>query len=984
MKKRTTRLCSALLSVLMLLSATTVLQVNATEVKEETIASTKMFGTGDLSKQMEDTYDGVVIGSAEDYYALRSNGVTHNLIKNSKSLPASVDHSQSKYFPEIGNQGGMGSCVCWAQTYYQFTYAMNKAMGVTTTPQNSFSPIFTYSLVCSAQADLGSGHNDVATLMKEIGAATVKSVPITDDCTNWYANEDIRREALKYRVKDYQMFEDIGSSEASITSPDDEDLVAIKTSLANGDVLTFSTEIYSWVSEKLTKNPNAPENDKFFNEYVIVKQIGAQGAHRMTIVGYNDNIWTDINKNNQVDAGEMGALKIANSWGEGYCNNGFVWLAYDALNEKSCVEGGDVSASRRKTVSSVLRIDVRPYDTTKTYFKLTITTSDRTTVSPYLIAEKDGTIYKTFLFAKTSLGTTNEKTFAFDGSQNVTTGTFLFPLDGLIDEIESDSITDYTWRVNVVDKKDDDRTHTIQDAYIYDESTNKGYYPASGTFPITIDYNEATIDITESKLNHAAVYYRGYDKPILNYKLNGSWHTVDMEENIEREGYLHKYVIDLGTSNQATLYFTDENGRVDNNKGSYYKAYKGVNYYATENARDSLSVDIGLFTEDKFLDVDTGHQFKATATGGYEPYQYQFVTENLVTGETSTGYWGSSNTSVYYPRNAGDYRTTVTVEDYSGKTATKTYNYTVVNRPFAIEKAELKSSPNALTGKEVVITGNTVCEGMQYVGYLKNTYEIEISKNGKIYHTDSVKATSFSMPNRTANFEFKWTPSEAGYYTVKVSADDKAGEYSEVNLNLTVNDINGTIIGDADNDGSVKIIDATLIQKYCVESVADADIWSDLADTDKDEIVSIKDATNVQLYLAGGSNKGNVGQTNYWEPEPTTEPTTVAPTTVQPTTVAQKNIVTFTNSLNWSGTIKCYYWSNSNTNMTTWPGKAMTYLTTNDYGQKQYTFEVPKDATYIIFTDGSSQTVDIPYSGGEVRYYAKTTMSNGAYEVGTW
>ena len=182
MKERTTRLCSALLSVLMLLSSTTVLQVNATEVKEETTASTPMFGTGDLSKQMEDTYDGVVIGSAEDYYALRSNGVTHNLIKNSKSLPASVDHSQSKYFPEIGNQGSMGSCVCWAQTYYQFTYAMNKAMGVTTTPQNSFSPIFTYSLVCSAQADLGSGYNDVATLMKETGAATVKSVPITDDC----------------------------------------------------------------------------------------------------------------------------------------------------------------------------------------------------------------------------------------------------------------------------------------------------------------------------------------------------------------------------------------------------------------------------------------------------------------------------------------------------------------------------------------------------------------------------------------------------------------------------------------------------------------------------------------------------------------------------------------------------------------------------------------------------------------------------------
>ena len=169
---------------------------------------------------------------------------------------------------------------------------------------------------------------------------------------------------------------------------------AIKTSLANGDVLTFSTEIYSWVSEKLTKNSGAPENDKFYNQEVITKQIGATGGHRMTIVGYNDNIWTDINKNNKIDAGEMGALKIANSWGDGYCNKGFVWFAYDALNAKSCVEGGDVSASRKAPIESVMRIDVQPYNSTSMYLKFTLSTADRTTLSPYLIAEKDGTMNK--------------------------------------------------------------------------------------------------------------------------------------------------------------------------------------------------------------------------------------------------------------------------------------------------------------------------------------------------------------------------------------------------------------------------------------------------------------------------------------------------------------------------------------------------------------------------------------------------------------
>ena len=50
-----------------------------------------------------------------------------------------------------------------------------------------------------------------------------------------------------------------------------------------------------------------------------------------------------------------------------------------------------------------------------------------------------------------------------------------------------------------------------------------------------------------------------------------------------------------------------------------------------------------------------------------------------------------------------------------------------------------------------------------------------------------------------------------------------------------------------------------------------------------------------------------------------------------------------------------------------------------------YTFEVPKEANYIIFTNGSSQTTDIPYSGGEVRYYpVAETDSKNHNLVKTW
>jgi hypothetical protein len=71
--------------------------------------------------------------------------------------------------------------------------------------------------------------------------------------------------------------------------------------------------------------------------------------------------------------------------------------------------------------------------------------------------------------------------------------------------------------------------------------------------------------------------------------------------------------------------------------------------------------------------------------------------------------------------------------------------------------------------------------------------------------------------------------------------------------------------------------------------------------------------------------------------------------------------------------------------MTSWPGVAMTYAGTNEHSQSLYTFEVPDDATYIIFSNGSVQTTDIGYDGGEVRYYPiSSTDSRGHYYVQTW
>ena len=75
-------------------------------------------------------------------------------------LPDSVDNSTSPYFPAIGNQGSMGSCTSWAHVYYSFTYAINKSRGIKTTPENTYSPQWSYNLTSNGESE-GSTAADI-------------------------------------------------------------------------------------------------------------------------------------------------------------------------------------------------------------------------------------------------------------------------------------------------------------------------------------------------------------------------------------------------------------------------------------------------------------------------------------------------------------------------------------------------------------------------------------------------------------------------------------------------------------------------------------------------------------------------------------------------------------------------------------------------------------------------------------------------------
>ena len=188
-------------------------------------------------------------------------------------------------------------------------------------------------------------------------------------------------------------------------------------------------------------------------------------------------------------------------------------------------------------------------------------------------------------------------------------------------------------------------------------------------------------------------------------------------------------------------------------------------------------------------------------------------------------------------------------------------------------------------------------------------------------------------------------------------------------------------------DGRISINDVSLLQMFISEQTTFTDKQLIAADCNDDGMIDVIDATLVQMYLVDNIADGSlVGQYKYivQPTQPTTQASTAAPTTEPTTTPSGTYTVTFTNSLNWDGTIYCYYWTSGSQGEVAWPGTKMNFVENNDYGQAVYTLTVPTSCDSVIFTNGSSQTVDINTGSKDTDYYAKTTKTGTGYNVGTW
>ena len=248
----------------------------------------------------------------------------------SLEIPDFCDNSTSAYFPQIGSQGKSNSCTSFATTYYQFTYEANKANGIVTKPENTYSPQWTYSLV-------NGGYNTGTTFYGNYGVLSNQgalkhsdydkvfdlntSEGTADFTTYWSDNTDAKIKALETKASLYKLPVPVTSDGTVITFGTgrytDAGLSMLKYMLSQGKIAVISA-YFCLVTANITT-----EGAAHYGDFVA---LGSKvdptrvTSHAVTIVGYDDNLEIDVNGDGLIEPAERGALKIANSHGTGSYN----------------------------------------------------------------------------------------------------------------------------------------------------------------------------------------------------------------------------------------------------------------------------------------------------------------------------------------------------------------------------------------------------------------------------------------------------------------------------------------------------------------------------------------------------------------------------------------------------------------------------------------------------------------------------------------
>lgn len=301
--------------------------------------------------------------------------------------PDHLNNALLKYFPPIFSQD-QGSCDAAAYIGYQWTYERNSYYGLDgSEDENRFTSHFNYLHTHSYQ---GTGK---AEMLQEVGNPSVADYG-GQTYSKFFGNQtcfDPDYGWMQGYNKWYNTMHNrdwtTSNIEASMMTEEGREQLKQWLWNHNGDNDFYAGGV-AWFGMAALDISCGPIPDTPANREagVVGKQyIGEWGPtynHAQTIVGYDDRIEFDLDSNGvygEKDKDEVGAWIIANSWGNGWLNNGFVYCPY----------ARSVTTSSRRSSWTVTRHFIRKdYEPLRT-IKIKLAYSKRSMLALSVTATQD-------------------------------------------------------------------------------------------------------------------------------------------------------------------------------------------------------------------------------------------------------------------------------------------------------------------------------------------------------------------------------------------------------------------------------------------------------------------------------------------------------------------------------------------------------------------------------------------------------------------
>ena len=684
------------------------------------------YPTGGLESDNKETSDENTVSTAEE---LRDElleddsasllGEENGVSTASTTYPSAVDNStneNAKYFPNIISQKG-GSCVCASFVYTVGTYTINKARDLDSSkPENQLSPYFLYNLIRTGASDSNGCFNSSAgEYLKKIGSPTLDLLPDTyanysNNLYSLYPGEEIWSNAGSNQITDYICLKDFSHTGTPITSATDSDLDLMKEAISAGKLIGMATRFYTFNYSTIPSASKSHAGENVIDRcdrYVSNGSGRDYGNHAMVIVGYDDEIWVDINHDGIAQAGEYGAFKIANSHGTGYMDQGFVWVAYDAINDVSsvltsadearinaAVDAGLLSCPK---VSSVNRMDFFQYNGMYTF---TAAKKEDTTAGAFLVLDIENAnryaVRVTISAKNKSTGASAgsytfkapyswQQAYSFSGKRSTTTDTLAFNLSNVVSDTNLfNLLNNYNYTVTISGDSQN-ATYVVDNLAIKKDGTCYGY-----VLPEELENNNTITGVGSKSYNLTMkdlTWKEVAAEPASGRVSDGEKVTFTAEcspnENMEYE-----FVLKYDLKEEVVREYSKDPTYTWTSKFSYYPTQMIVNF------KNTVTGEI----ETKSINYQVNKKLVFSGFSGIPETMElgQTTTPIIISGEGGTGTvkriieikYGESEKTLFYsgpqrldiywtPEKAGDYTIYLSLEDENGIRITKEKKCTV-------------------------------------------------------------------------------------------------------------------------------------------------------------------------------------------------------------------------------------------------------------------------------------------------------------------